>query len=227
MWRSSVLAVSSSSPATNQKSLNAGPFKRLRICPTNSHESDSNKGSSVPNHLLIRPTGRSIPSTSSRISTWQINREKSCSASLSPGMQRRAQSQVPLPMPGSRLHACEERIHCACLLRIQQHRPHRVRAIHWKRLAQQKRHEKVAHEAVPRESEEAIPRASCPRGGDPKRDFRDSSNAPGELPRAPTPPNHARCAGGARLQPQGQLPIAVLSAEERKEHWHETRNQRS
>ena len=102
--------------------------------------------------------------------------------------------------------------------------PHRARAIHWKRLAQQKRHEKVAHEAVPRESEEAIPRASCPRGGDPKRDFRDSCNAPGELPRASTPPNHARCAGGARLQPQGQLPIAVLSTEgnphRAEEHWH-------
>ena len=52
----------------------------------------------------------------------------------------------------------------------------------------------------------------------------ETANAPGELPRAPTPPNRARCAGNARLQPQGQLPIAVLSTEgnphRAEEHWH-------
>ena len=190
-----MLAVSSSSPATNQKSLHAGPFERLRICPTHSHMSDSNKGSSVPNHLLIRLRQVHPLDFEQDLHLDSQTRSRMCGLSFSrhaiPSSARDLLPESNAPEVGCTPVKSGSATRCPS--RIQQHRPRRVHAIHWKG-TWQKRHEKVAHEAVPRESEEAIPRASCPRGGEPKRDFRDRSKCTGgTAPSTNSAEPHALC----------------------------------
>ena len=112
-----------------------------------------------------------------------------------------------------------------CPSHIQQHRSHRVRAIHWKG-TWQKRHEKVAHEAVPRESEEAIPRASCPRGGDPNATSETKAMHRGNCPehQLRRTARAVQATRGCSHRGSCRLPsfLRKVTQIERKEHWRET-----
>ena len=174
--------------------------------------SDSNKGSSVPNHLLIRLRQVHPLDFEQDLHLDSQTRSRMCGLSFSRHATPSSFTRSTSRSPGSRLHPREERIRHALSLAYPAApaSPCTCNSLEG-RVAETARKDRTRGrtEGIRGSHTEGL----LPSRRRSKRDFRDKSNAPGELPRAPTPPNRARCAGNARLQPQGQLPIAVLSAE--------------